>query len=184
MHRIDAPGFAPGNLFTEGNPSLGIPATEVSDDWLNDVQEEIVNIITAQGITLVKGTQTQLRSAIELMINNGGAAFTNFSIANNQAVAANITGLLFDKTIYKAVQVPFDLFRKTDSSNVKESGTLFITHNPISDTWDISLSSSFQDAGVTFSVTSAGQVQYVSTNIAGTSYVGTFRAAGILRFKQ
>lgn len=184
MHRIDAPGFAPGNLFTEGNPSLGIPATEVSDDWLNDVQEEIVNIITAQGITLVKGTQTQLRTAIEGMIGFGGGSFANFAVANNQLVAANITGLLFDKVTIKGAHVPFDLFRKTDTSNVKESGTLFITHNPITDAWDISVDSFFQDAGVTFSITSTGQVQYVSSNITGANYVGTFRAAGILKFKQ
>ncbi len=68
MHRIDAPGFAPGNLFTEGNPSLSIPATEVSDDWLNDVQEELTTVIEGVGITLVKGLQTQLQSAINLMI--------------------------------------------------------------------------------------------------------------------
>ena len=68
MHRIDAPGFAPGNLFTEGNPALSILATEVSDDWLNDVQEELTTVIEGQGITLVKGLQTQLQSAIFSMI--------------------------------------------------------------------------------------------------------------------
>ncbi len=31
MHRIDAPGFAVGNLFTEGNPALGSNAV-----WLGN----------------------------------------------------------------------------------------------------------------------------------------------------
>lgn len=67
MHRIDAAGNA-GGLFTEGNPGTGVRATKVDDDWLNAVQEEIVNVVTGAGIALVKGTNTQLRSAILSMI--------------------------------------------------------------------------------------------------------------------
>lgn len=65
MHRIDASGHS-SNLFTDGNPSGGIEATVVDDDWLNAVQEEIVNaILTRAGITLVKGTNTQLATALD-----------------------------------------------------------------------------------------------------------------------
>lgn len=73
MHRIDASGHS-SNLFTDGNPSGGIEATVVDDDWLNAVQEEIVNaILTRAGITLVKGTNTQLGSALDqLTILPGG----------------------------------------------------------------------------------------------------------------
>ena len=67
MHRIDGPGHQ-GNLFTEGDPGMSVPATIVTDDWLNDVQEELCNVIENAGITLVKGTQTQLRDALDLLL--------------------------------------------------------------------------------------------------------------------
>lgn len=68
MHRIDGDGFAPGNLFTDGDPGMGIEATVVTDDWANDVQEELCNVIEATGVTLVKGDQEQLLDAIRYLI--------------------------------------------------------------------------------------------------------------------
>ena len=65
MHRIDGPGATVGNLFTEGNPATAVPATDVTDDWLNDVQEELISILTAAGITPVKGDQNQVLEAIQ-----------------------------------------------------------------------------------------------------------------------
>lgn len=66
MHRIDH-ATAVSNLFTEGNPSLGQPATVVTDDWLNDVQEELITILAAAGVTPVKGTQNQLLAALSTL---------------------------------------------------------------------------------------------------------------------
>src|SRR6266511_3995397 len=57
MHRIDTPGSISG-AFTNTNP-----ATIVDANWFNAVQSEIVNLIEAAGITLVKGTNTQLLTA-------------------------------------------------------------------------------------------------------------------------
>ncbi len=62
MHRIDADGHTT-NFFKE-SPA---PPTQVDADWLNAVQEEIANAIEdvgAGGVTLVKGTNTQLASVI------------------------------------------------------------------------------------------------------------------------
>lgn len=64
MHRIDGPGATVDNKFTEGNPATATPATTVTDDWLNDVQEELISILAAAGITPVKGTQNQVLAAI------------------------------------------------------------------------------------------------------------------------
>ncbi len=68
MHRIDGPAAAPGNLFTEGDPSVGTPATIVTDDWTNAVQEEICNVITGAGIALAKPSNTQLLAAINELL--------------------------------------------------------------------------------------------------------------------
>ena len=45
MERISTSTAAPGNLFTGGNPGLGIPPTVIDATWLNNVQEELVSII-------------------------------------------------------------------------------------------------------------------------------------------
>jgi hypothetical protein len=63
MHRIDSNGSV-GGAFSDGNPGTGTLGTKVDAAWSNAVQEEICNLIEGLGITLVKGTNTQLRSAI------------------------------------------------------------------------------------------------------------------------
>ncbi|QBR31897.1 MULTISPECIES: hypothetical protein [Pseudomonas] len=64
MHRIDGPGATADNKFTEGDPVGGVQATVVTEDWLNDVQEELISILTAAGITPAKGTQNQILAAL------------------------------------------------------------------------------------------------------------------------
>lgn len=68
MHRIDGAAAAPGGLFTEGDPNVGTPATVVTDDWLNAVQEEIAGVIEGSGTSLSKPSNAQLLSAIRVLI--------------------------------------------------------------------------------------------------------------------
>ena len=68
MHRIDGPGATVDNRFTDGDPIGGVPATMVTDDWANDVQENICKIIIDAGISLVKGDASQLKAAVAAMI--------------------------------------------------------------------------------------------------------------------
>lgn len=183
MHRIDGPGATGGNLFTEGNPALGIPATVVTDDWANDVQEEIVNVIEDQGITLVKGTQDQLLSAIKSLIGFGGDSQLNVSLANDTG-PFNVTGLSFNKANVKSAVVPYNIERKTDTQNVQETGHLYIAHDSADDIWRLSVQSGLDDAGVTFSITSGGQVQATTDDLTGTSYSGNLRIGQVLSMKQ
>lgn len=64
MHRIDGPGATTQHLFTEGDPTQGVPATTVTGAWLNAVQEEIANVVEGAGLTLDKPDNTQLLAAI------------------------------------------------------------------------------------------------------------------------
>lgn len=182
MFKIDSPGATGSNEFTEGNPSLSIAATVVSSDWLNAVQREIVKVIEGQGITLDKGDDTQLEQALLLMIGLGGTQL-KVTVPNNSG-PNDVTGLIVDKANFKAAKASFDLFRRTDSSNVKEMGDLYITHNPESDTWDVSAPSFFDDAGVVFTVLASGQVQMTSDDLTGAAYSGTLRLTSIVKFNQ
>jgi hypothetical protein len=64
MHRIDGAGATGDNKFTKGNPSAAVPATTVTDEWLNAVQEEILSPIFAAGLAPSKADSGQLLSAI------------------------------------------------------------------------------------------------------------------------
>lgn len=191
MHRIDsfgtaaappsleAPVTAPG-YFTKGNPSTSTPATIVSQDWLNAVQEELSNVIEGAGITLVKGTNNQLAAALAFI----SVDYTEpqFTIANNQTTFAAITGMLFDKTKHKSAIIRFDAYRKDATpKEVSVIGKLHVIYKPVLDTWEVfgpDLAGDLtDDIGLEFDITSAGQVRYKSTNFAGGSYVG------LLRFK-
>jgi microcystin-dependent protein len=51
--------------FTKGNPTSGTPATVPGQDWFNSVQEELIGIIVAAGLTPSKSNSTQLITAIK-----------------------------------------------------------------------------------------------------------------------
>ena len=72
MHRIDGPGATVDKKFTEGNPGTGTPATNVTADWANAIQEEVAHVIEQAGITLNKAVNTQLYTAIQALIAAGG----------------------------------------------------------------------------------------------------------------
>lgn len=66
MHRIDTAGNLSG-LFTDGDPSAGQQATVVNEDWLNSMQEELVAVVQAGGLTLNKAVRTQVRDALRAL---------------------------------------------------------------------------------------------------------------------
>lgn len=85
MHRVDHPTATasvptpdpvgtPG-FFTKGNPVLAIPATRVTQDWLNAVQEEIANAVEREGLPLDKGDRFQLSKVLQKV--RAGSGFTN-----------------------------------------------------------------------------------------------------------
>lgn len=82
MHRIDnstaaavlpTPSAAgtPG-YWTAGNPVSGTPATVISPDWMNAVQEELTTVITAGGVVPSKTNNTQLLTALGSIFGGGG----------------------------------------------------------------------------------------------------------------
>lgn len=68
MHRIDTPTATGDGRFTEGDPLVPIPATVVSADWLNSVQEELVSTLLAAGIAPDKTNNAQLLAAIRQLV--------------------------------------------------------------------------------------------------------------------
>ncbi len=104
----------------------------------------------------------------------------SFEIVNNQAGAADITGLRFDYRGVSQAAVDYLIQRVTTGGGAVElieTGTFRAVYRPTSNSWDL-----VQDAdadqpdnsGVVLSITSTGQVQYTSTNTTGTAHISKF----------
>lgn len=147
---------------------------EVLSRWANTVTDKIFTCIdnSAGAAIWIEGGAGDIQS--------------NFNILQSQPTPLNLTGLIFDKSDIKAVRILVDIFRRSDSSDVKEIGQLWLTLNSETDTWEDPILQSFVgDAGVVFSIdASTGQVKYTSTNLAGASYNGILRLRDITEIKQ
>lgn len=100
----------------------------------------------------------------------------SFDIVNNQSSAADITGMKFDKRGVSQAIVEYLIQRVTTSTGAVEeieSGIFICTYNPTALDWNISQvhENVPDDAGITFSITSAGQVQYTSDSVTGTASI-------------
>jgi len=111
----------------------------------------------------------QLVSGIPRTTTVSGDSIYTQTITNNQSTPANITGAVIDSGTIKVFTVDYSIVRTTASSNVIEEGSFSGLYFPLTTTWTLSGQTySGNDAGITFSITSGGQLQYVSSNISGT----------------
>ena len=100
----------------------------------------------------------------------------SFEIVNNQASAADITGMSLNKEQVSSAIVEYLIQRVTTGGGAVEliaGGMFHLVYKPTSDSWAIQAigTPGPSSSGVTFSVTSAGQVQYTSTNETGTASI-------------
>lgn len=115
---------------------------------------------------------------------------TTFTLVNNQVAAANVTGLLFSGALVRSAEIDVTFYRNTTGGGATElsaRGKLLATFKTVAASWDLSYvgvdgdidSGTGTPAGILLSITSAGQVQYTSTNITGTAATSkmSFRAA-------
>lgn len=99
---------------------------------------------------------------------------TPFTISNNTSSSANVTGALFDTTKVRAAIIDYSIYRSTSTTELSEVGTIYLTYKSTAGTWDMSQTYG-GDSGVTFSITAGGQLQFTSTNLSGTGYVGKMK---------
>lgn len=183
MRRTEALGND-SNQYTEGNPTTGVPATVLGAIEMNNIQEEICNVIEEAGITVDQTgvTFNQMKDAILTLIGNGGTQ-SSVAIANNSG-PLDVTGLVFNSANIAAARVLFHLERRTDSQSVTEHGEFHIAYDNENNSWSIVTVSHGDDAEVSFTITAAGQVQYTSNDLTGTTYSGTIRFTNIITVAQ
>ena len=130
MHRIDGAGATVDNKFTDGDPVGGVQATVVTDEWLNDVQEELMSILTAGGITPVKGTQDQVLKAIRTLSVGviGSARNVKMSVAAASASATITADQIFVGTslsgqVYRLASLSKSINLATTGAGGMDTGT-------------------------------------------------------------
>jgi hypothetical protein len=110
--------------------------------------------------------------ALETVQAPGDILVTTAVISNNISSAASIVGFSFNSTEVASFTAEYYIERNTNVPAVflTQRGTLTGLYNGSS--WDFT-NQFFGSSGVTFSITSGGQVQYISTNMTGSNYAGT-----------
>lgn len=96
----------------------------------------------------------------------------SFALTNNQAPSAVISGLSFDKSFVSAAAIDYLIQRVTTgvgATELVECGTFYIGYNPTSLAW--SLWNGPSTAGVTLTISAAGEIKYLSTDITGTASI-------------
>lgn len=96
---------------------------------------------------------------------------TSANIANNVIVPTNIPAFSFDTSEVISINAEYIVKRTTLVPAVVISENGEITGNYNGSAWTISVTSD-GNAGVEFSITPAGQIQYTSSNMTGASYSG------------
>lgn len=92
MHRIDVPSATPDHLFTEGSPTAGVAATTVSADWLNDLQENVMAVLEAAGVTPTKGRAQDL---IDSILASATGRLLNVQIFNTNGTYVPTPGMVY-----------------------------------------------------------------------------------------
>ncbi len=130
--------------------------------------------VRSNGDNVDAGWWNALRTAGILIENFLGTVIglTSFTIVNSQVSAADVTGLLFAGADVKAAIIDYRIRRYSTGGSGEERvevGSMIASYKAAAATWTLTtLASAGDDAGVTFSITSGGQVQYTSDTLPGT----------------
>ena len=120
-------------------------------------------------------------SATQVLLNPDQGASAYFkdelsskpSITNNQSVSANVQDLIFDGTQVRGAVVKYTIYRTTDTQEVAQIGDFKVIYKSIEGSWSLGADNYHGDnAGVNFTITNSGQVQYTSTDLTGANYSG------------
>lgn len=77
MQKIAGDGATVDGHFQDADASIGQVATEITDEWLNSVQDELVNVVQAAGLTLNPADNAQLLGALQLLAGSGRNSLIN-----------------------------------------------------------------------------------------------------------
>ncbi len=182
----DLSGYVPNTRTVNGkalNAAITITKTDVGLGNVDNVQQLPMSYLDINGtlaansdvkVPSQKAVKTYVTTAIGAVSHAGDITHTSFSAANNQVAAASVTGLAFAAGIVRSfkAQVSVSIDATTDLNETFELMGIQLASGFV-----MSTSSTGDDSGILFTITSAGQIQYTSASYAGfVSAVVKFRA--------
>ena len=170
MFRTDAEGNVSG-LYTEGNPATGVPATVVSADAMNAIQEEICNIIESAGLTLSKTNDEQLKAAINSVVQGGGITPVEVGLLNDESEGEAVTGVNYNGANTRAIMLDAYVYRRDDVEELAAIMKVYMFYKPDAAAWTVSWDSQGDSTGVTFAM-DGNQLNYKTDAMAGSNYIG------------
>jgi len=105
---------------------------------------------------------------------------TTFNIANNVSSVTDITGLFFNTGQVRSAVIEYSIYRMSTAtpSGKSEAGIMIIVYDNMAGSgskWSLTIGPVNGNSGVTFTITYAGQIQYVSTDIGSIGYNSTMK---------
>ena len=140
--------------------------------------------LTATGNTILRGTVDAFSrvnvsgdlfvTGVKVTPSAGDLAEASFSVANNQAAAANITGLAFANGTVRGFTALVSVFV---NATTPLYGVYVLTGVQKASGWSMTSQFAGDDTRIAFTITSAGQIQYTTPTYAGfTAATLKFRA--------
>jgi hypothetical protein len=170
---------AVGTILTDSN-TIDFTYTDATPSITADVKTQMSITSDSSGIKLqgdsatpgntkyygTNGAGTKGFYDIPAVGSAGDIQETSFSMANNQASPANVTGLSFNSAVVRSfdalvsveIDASSDLYEMFKLQGIQRGSD-----------FQMSVEGTGDDSGVSFDITSGGQVTYTSTNVAGFS---------------
>lgn len=157
------------NHINRADDSATVEASLVSiSSSASSAQADATQALTNTSNETIRATGVE--ASLQSQINARPAAAagdineTQFSLANNQVALANVTGLVFAAATVRSfsslvsveIDATADLYEQFSLSGINKGGTFAMSVDSVGD-----------NSGIVFSITSAGQVQYTSSSVAG-----------------
>lgn len=146
-------------ILTVNNKSFNYPDEGEAPGWGNDA--------TAWA--------KEVTDVLNFLQSPGDIVNSIATINNNQTLPLDVVGMVFSSANTRNARVTYQVKRSVTGTVLIQSGTLFLDWNPQTSSWILTHDYTAGDAGVVFSVLPSGQVQYTSSNMTGSGYVGEIK---------
>lgn len=131
---------------------------------VTDTTKELAFDVASVTASNTRTVTIQDADGIMAYSSTGDLNETSFAAANNQAAPANVTGFIFangtvrsfEANVSVEIDATADLYEEFTLKGIQKGAD-----------WEMSASSLGDTSGIVFSITSAGQLQYVSDNESG-----------------
>lgn len=150
VHGIGAGSSVVG---TNTNQTLTTKTIDADNNTISNLEvDNLKSGVLNTSTTLSGASDTQIPSALAVKAYvdaSGIVSQSTFTIANNQSSPANITGLLFNPSLFRGIKIEYSIYRQTDtaSSARAQMGQLRFVYNTQTGVWYMSDDYAGQNAG-------------------------------------